>query len=93
MPHYGQGDTERTQTLQQELQAMIASLTLQKQQQQERHQEIRLAEAQARLVLLQQQNTELAGQLQTFTERMQLNENLVRQVQQLAGSGYISHST
>lgn len=89
MPHYGQGDTERTQTLQQELQAMIASLTLQKQQQQERHQ-IRLAEAQARLVLLQQQNTELAGQLQTFTERMQLNENLVRQVQQLAGSGYIS---
>ncbi len=89
MPHYGQGDTERTQTLQQELQAMIASLTLQKQQQQERHQ-IRLAEAQARFVLLQQQNTELAGQLQTFTERMQLNENLVRQVQQLAGSGYIS---
>lgn len=89
MPHYGQGDSERTQTLQQELQAMIASLTLQKQQQQERHQ-IRLAEAQARLVLLQQQNTELAGQLQTFTERMQLNENLVRQVQQLAGSGYIS---
>jgi membrane fusion protein len=89
MPHYGQGETERSQTLQQELQAMIASLALQKQQQQERHQ-IRLAEAQARLVLLQQQNTELAGQLQTFTERMQLNENLVRQVQQLAGSGYIS---
>lgn len=89
MPHYGQGETERSQTLQQELQAMIASVALQKQQQQERHQ-IRLAEAQARLVLLQQQNTELAGQLQTFTERMQLNENLVRQVQQLAGSGYIS---
>ena len=89
MPHYGQGDTELSQTLQQEMQAMIASLALQKQQQQERHQ-IRLAEAQARLTLLQQQNTELAGQLQTFTERMQLNENLVRQVQQLAGSGYIS---
>ncbi len=88
-PHYGQGDTELSQTLQQEMQAMIASLALQKQQQQERHQ-IRLAEAQARLTLLQQQNTELAGQLQTFTERMQLNENLVRQVQQLAGSGYIS---
>ena len=89
MPHYGQGDTELSQTLQQEMQAMIASLALQKQQQQDRHQ-IRLAEAQARLMLLQQQNTELAGQLQTFTERMQLNENLVRQVQQLAGSGYIS---
>ncbi len=89
MPHYGQGDTELSQTLQQEIQAMIASLALQKQQQQERHQ-IRLAEGQARLTLLQQQNTELAGQLQTFTERMQLNENLVRQVQQLAGSGYIS---
>lgn len=89
MPHYGQDDTELSQTLQQETKAMIASLVLQKQQQQERHQ-IRLAEAQARLTLLQQQNTELAGQLQTFTERMQLNENLVRQVQQLAGSGYIS---
>lgn len=89
MPHYGQGDTELSHALQQETQAMIASLALQKQQQQERYQ-IRLAEAEARLTLLQQQNTELAGQLQTFTERMQLNENLVRQVQQLAGSGYIS---
>jgi membrane fusion protein len=89
MPHYGQGDTERSQSLQQELQTMISSLTVQKQQQQERYQ-IQLTEAQARLTLLQQQSIELVGQLQTYTERVQLNDNLVKQVQQLAGSGYIS---
>jgi membrane fusion protein len=89
MAQYGQDGTELSQTLRQEMQSMQQGLLLQKQQLQQRHQ-IQVLEAQTRAELLQRQSIELAGQLQTFTERMQLNENLVKQIQQLAGSGYIS---
>lgn len=89
MPQYGEGNTELSQSLQHEVQLMQQRLAQQKEQSSARYR-IRLGEAQTRLALLQQQSISLADQLTTFTERMQINDKQVRQIQQLAGSGFIS---
>lgn len=89
MPQYGQNDSELHAALQTETLHLIQTLS-QQQQQQQQQLTIRQTELTQRIQLLERQSSELDAQLATFKERMQLNEQLVRQIQQLAGSGYIS---
>lgn len=86
---YAEGLPELNATLLQERQLMLNALQTQKQQNQQQHQ-LQLAETKQKITSLELQLIELNQQINTFSERLQLNQQQVQQLQKLNGTGYIS---
>ncbi|MEE2024074.1 HlyD family efflux transporter periplasmic adaptor subunit [Alkalimonas mucilaginosa] len=90
MQHFSTEHSELNASLQQELAAILANLTQQKQQEIDR-QRIRLQEVAERIASAQQQLSQIEQQQSTFQQRLELNQHLVEQISQLSGTGFISN--